>query len=195
MDRRREIRPCIRAGIVRPRLRAVSIGRESAEEDHPIGLSIVRHALSRANRRVARRGEVGPRVVSRIEGPRLVGEGSQDAIEPAEHDRPTRGAIVRGPLGPARVRVNDRGQVRPGVRSEVVGPRLVAPVGGSVVATEEDHAVRGGVVDRCKVHPRGWGSPGTHVRPFGSGKGVHGRRRRGCRRQGRGGNLAREHDE
>ena len=118
--------------------------------------------VGRAEVRPCIRREIVPPCPARV---RCVGIGPNQS---AEQDRLPGSAVVRGAQELCCIRMPRRMQVGPGIRFEVVRPRLVATVIASVVAAVGDHAVRVGVVDHRQVEIAGRRVARVHVRPIGS---------------------------
>ena len=163
------VRPRVPVDAVGPCLTAVvALGREPAEQDRPVGLRVKRHPLPRTGRRMPGGLKVRPRVGLEIERPRLIGEGTGDAVIAAEEDHPLGPTVIGGAVEPTGGRMDRGSQVGPCVRLEIIGPGPVAPLRTPVVAAEDDHPVGAGVVDHRHVDRGGGSGPRVHVGPIGS---------------------------
>src|SRR5438034_4429996 len=104
----------------------------------------------------------------KIERPRLIVEGTGDAVIAAEEDHPLDSTVIGGAVEPTGGRMDRGSQVGPCVRLEIIGPGPVAPLRTPVVAAEDDYPVGAGVVDHRHVDRGGGSGPRVHVGPIGS---------------------------
>ena len=120
-------RPCARIEVVRP---GVSEGDTplgiavAAEQDHTVGLGIVRHNMEGSGKRTRCGGHLVPSIRVEVVRPGVVEE-SVTVGRAAEQYNAVRLRVVRHRMVVSSGRRNGRGHVRPRARVEVVGPCVV----------------------------------------------------------------------
>ena len=158
------VRPFIRVEVVGPSVvEIVAVETISAEEDHPVGLQIVRHRVPISGRRSYGRVHVCPCVQVEIVGPGVVEHVTIPT--PAEEDHPIRFGIVRHRVIDTADRPSRRVCVCPPVRVEVVGPSVTKDRGG-ILPPEEDHPIGFGIVRHRVVAARRRRCGRVHASPI-----------------------------